>query len=362
MPKITSIFLLVFAYPLLIVGQNSKIDSLHSKIIKETNQEVKLNYYLSIAEEHYKNQIHYDSSFFYLEKIRKKAHEENLKVLEATALSNIALIYESLGQKKKSLTTQLKGLELAKKSFENSKLATLYNNIGVHYGSIEEYEKASIYLDSAYTIAKNANDSFSQAIINTSIGENYYETGDYKNSILFLKKGIETLDSISYAVPVSEVNLAKAYWDNKETEKAIKQAEKALQISQEEKSYTSAYQSNVLLSYIYTKLGPIEKELYYLRNTIAYNDTLSLSADLNDIQLKKLKEEQKEQEEQLQSLKSKDFLYNILYVIGGIILVLLAFLLYRQFKAYTFTRNIHEVQQNLIQTELDRRKNSKVRD
>ncbi|WP_299684436.1 tetratricopeptide repeat protein [uncultured Dokdonia sp.] len=355
MSKTVLTLLLAWMCSMLATGQNSKIDSLKRISKQDISAEERLKNYFTIANTYYSKQLRYDSAFVYLKKIRSLAKTSGNKEAEVVALNNQALIYEVLGDKEKAISYFDEGLYISKELGIPSRNVLLYNNIGLLYKDLEQYKKSLIYLDSAFTIVKNGKSRRLLAVVNTSLGETNYALGNYKEATHHLKTGIFILDSLKQSSSEADLALAKSYRAQKEIELAISQAQKAFQEAEKQNAPKSAYESSRELSSIYAEIGDTKKEAFYLKKVLNYNDSLSLSSDLNDIELNQLKQQQKEQEQQLQLLKDKDILYTILYIVGVIILILLGYLLYRQLKASKLTKEIHKAQKNLIQNELDRR-------
>lgn len=355
MLKSIFIFFILLSQTYSSISQTSYVDSLKGVAAQETNVTEKLKNYFHISNEYYRKQLRYDSSLVYLNKIRTIAHKEGNKEAVLVALNNQALIYDILGDKEKAISYFNKGLHVSKELNMPSRDVLLYNNIGLLYKDLKQYEKSLTYLDSAYAIVKNGESKRLFGVVNTSLGETNYAIGNYKESIHYLKTGVSILDSLQQPSSEADFALAKSYRAEKKIDLAIRQAQKAFREAQEQKAPKSAYESSLLLSSMYAEIGDSEKEAIYLKETLRYNDSLSLRTDLNDIELKELKEQQKVQAQQLQSLKDKDILYTVLYIVGAIILVLLSILIFRQYRNAKLTRDIHSAQRDLIQSELERR-------
>ncbi|GGG32546.1 hypothetical protein GCM10011344_36870 [Dokdonia pacifica] len=357
MPKSILIFFILILQTYSSISQNSYVDSLKLKAEKEPDVQKKLKHYIDISNNYFQKQLHYDSALVYLEKIRTIAHNEGIKErdIEAFAINNQAIIYYTLGDKERAVTYFNEGLSLSKKLNKPVRVALLYNNVGMIHKELEEYDKAITYLDSALTIVKTDVSKRLLGVVYTSLGETNYAMGNYKQATHYLKKGTQRLDSLKQPSSEADIVLAKSYNAEKKIDSAIIQAQKAFQQAKESKAPKSAYESSVLLSSLYSETGDIQKETFFLKTALSYNDSLSLSTSLDDIELKELKEQQREQELQLQTLKDKDLLYNILYLVGAAILIVLGILLFKIRKSAKLTKDIHEVQKNLIQSELERR-------
>ena len=358
MSRIIPIFLLACMNSMLVIGQNSKIDSLKRVTTSQIDVEEKFKNYFIIANDYYSKQLRYDSAFVYLKKIRSLAKTEENKEAEVVAINNQALIYDILGDKEKAISYFNQGLLISKELNLPSRDALLYNNIGSLYKDLEQYQKSLIYLDSAFTIAKNGKSKRLLAAINTTLGETNYAIGNYKEATHRLKTGIFILDSLEQSSSEADLALAKSYRAQKEIDLAILQAQKAFQEAEKQNAPKSAYESSRELSSIYAEIGDTKKEAFYLKKVLSYNDSLSLSSDLNDIELNQLKQQQKEQEEQLQSLKGKELLYKVLYIVGAIILLLLTIMIIKIRKNIRLTRDIHNAQRELVQSKLEQRDKS----
>ncbi|WP_299684438.1 tetratricopeptide repeat protein [uncultured Dokdonia sp.] len=339
------------------ISQTSYVDSLKQKAKTETDTQKKLKHYIDISNNYFQKQLHYDSALVYLEKIRTISKREEVKErdIEAFAINNQAIIYYTLGDKEKAVTYFNEGLSLAKKLNEPVRVALLYNNIGMIHKELGEYDKALTNLDSSLTIVKKGDSKRLLGVVYTSLGETHYAIGNYKEATHYLKKGIQRLDSLKQSSSEADLALAKSYRAQKKIELAISQAQKAFQEAEKQNAPKSAYESSRELFSIYAEIGDTKKEAFYLKKVLNYNDSLSLSSDLNDIELNQLKQQQKEQEQQLQSLKDKELLYKILYVVGTIILLLLGILIAKIRKSTRLTRDIHKAQRELVQSKLEQR-------
>jgi len=338
-----------------VLGQIPSIDNLKIKANKETDISKKIQYYIDISNDYIQKQVHYDSALIYLDKIKSIASGENQKEI-IHVINNQAIIHHTLGDKEKAISHFNEGLLFSKKMNTPYQVALQYNNLGMIHKEEGNYEKALTYLDSSLTILKPNTYKWLYGVVHTSIGETQYELGNYKEASYYLKKGVQRLDSLGKPESEADIILAKSYSAEKKIDAAIIQAKKAFRQAEQRKAPKSAYESSMLLSSIFSEMKDYENEIFYLNKALSYNEILSKSTDLEEIELYKLKEQYKVQEEQLNSLKNKNLIYPILYIVGGsVILILLSLLIYRQFRVSKLTRDIHATQKNLIQSELDRR-------
>lgn len=131
----------------------------------------------------------YDNALFYDNKYLFLARELGNKKEEATALNNIAGIFNAKGITDKALSYYEESLKLKD---EQDKAAT-YNNIGGIYHQKGEFQKAIEYGKKALEISERNGDYHGAARGMLNLGDTYRETKDFVHAEEYLTQGLKSI-------------------------------------------------------------------------------------------------------------------------------------------------------------------------
>ncbi|MDC8002809.1 tetratricopeptide repeat protein [Aureisphaera galaxeae] len=336
-------------------GQNSRIDSLKLQLKEKKSSEERAKALLDIGMEYHNRQVYFDSAFFYSERSYKLAKEYNLENMQAHALFNLGVIHNSTNDYTTAISYYNKSREIIEKLEMNRPLGGVLNNIGGCYFELEEYDTAIQYYRRALAVAEEMEDYHSLGIDYMNIGEALYMKGDLRGSKENLEHAIETLKIAEFDPSTVHLFYGRTLLALQEVEAARDEAEKALQIAQEDKHTRYVSESSQLLSEIYSQLNNYEAAYTHEKRFRIYSDSLNTAKEQNEIEKLKLNFELQEKKEELEIIIQKTKYQNIIYILACFGVLMLVILVFRQRKIVKMTKEIHLIQKRLVEQELNKR-------
>jgi len=156
----------------------------------------------------------------------------------AATLSNMALVYNELGDFEKSLELNNNALKIRTKQKDNSAIAISYNNIGMTYHLKGEYYQALTYYTKALTIRTKENDKEGQANVYNNMGQLFFDMYDNSNTwaidsaIHYFLKAYTAYIALDNRIGVAKtlLNIANIYSAQESDDRAIDAYRAALNI------------------------------------------------------------------------------------------------------------------------------------
>ncbi|WP_336515996.1 adenylate/guanylate cyclase domain-containing protein [Pollutibacter soli] len=313
-------------------------------------------------------------------------------------LNNIGSIYYYLGNYARALEYFLPSLDAAEKIGDKLRIATTTQNIGLIYMSRPvTYDQALIYLKKALKIAEELNDLDNIGSCNTNIGEIYMNMNEDSLAMIhFLtaKKASETNNSTNLPYVLNDIgklfkrkgdSTEALNWFNQAYNKASEQDSKlfkvesalemgeiyrlqgnrrgAMQYLNESVSLATEIKAASHLKQVYLSLANLYRDAKDYDNAFRYQQKYSLLADTlfnlsaDSIQSRfevGLKEKEidllkKDKEFQKLELNRQRFAKNAL-IVGMILVSLIIFILYRDYRNKTRINNILDSQKAEIES------------
>ena len=151
--------------------------------------------------------------------------------------------------------------------------------------------------------------------------------------------------------------MARTYSKLGEKEQAVKEGLDGLKIAHEKGNFKQIYELNLLLSNEFDITNSYKEAAFHTRQALLYNDSIANTEVLNQVEKLELQMKIEEQESDLENLKIRNKYLTTIYVLVILGVLLLVLLVFRQLKVSRMTKNIHDIQKRLIESELDRRNN-----
>lgn len=339
-----------------ILAQQPKVDSLKS-LLKEIEYPIeKTNLYNRIAVSFYNSQLYYDSAYYYNEKAYQIAKEYELPDKEGRALFNFGLIHTETGQTDLAIKNYLQALFVYERLKDSRGISVINSSIGALYFKEEKYDKAIAFFNKAIEISVRDKDSIGMAIDYANLGEVEYKAKRYTEA----KNHLEYAKQISSKKGLTLSSLHIAYGNTlfaqKIVDSATAEAETGLLNALKEKNIKNISEASELLYRIAYSKEDYKKALTHYKRFAMYKDSLSVAKDKHVIEMLQLNAEIRGKEEALSHMREKAKYVNIIYVLVGVGIILLIFLISRQIKVVKMTQEIHSVQKKLVGRELDERK------
>ena len=345
-----------------------------------------------------------DSAKYYYDKVLtnlKDRKTNRAKDILSTTYTNYANLYLKSGDYKKAIEIYLKADKLSKETGDIKNRIITLNNIAGCFKEINQYDKAIYYFNEALKLAKQTNDAQNIAGINIGLGQIYLQKNEFdKAQTSFLKAenilkniGFKSLLSIAYQ-GLAEVYLhkkdykkAKLYSDkalknineikddysrvsilltsglldkaNKNYNKALKKIDDALSISQRnnyldlEKKCLKEKIDILKLQKKEKLLPPLYEKYISLKDTILNKEKFK---SINDIETKYQTEKKERKIAQQQNIiKAKELetqkarTRNLLLIIGLLSALLIAFFIWRRYRAEAKAKRIISGQKAVIE-------------
>ncbi len=345
-----------------------------------------------------------DSAKYYYDKVLtnlKDRKTNRAKDILSTTYTNYANLYLKSGDYKKAIEIYLKADKLSKETGDIKNRIITLNNIAGCFKEINQYDKAIFYFNEALKLAQQTNDAQNIAGINIGLGQIYLlknefdkaQTSFLKAEKILKKIGFKNLLSIVYQglaevyIHKKDYKKAKFYSDkalkninelhddftkvsvlltgglldkaNKQYQKALKKIDQALNIAQKnnyldlekkclkEKIDILKIQKKVKL------LPPLYEKYISLKDSILNKEKIK---SINDIETKYQTEKKERKIAQQQNIiKAKELetqkahTRNLLLIMGLLSALLIAFLIWRRYRAEAKAKRIISQQKTVIE-------------
>ncbi len=345
----------LFLIPHLINAGNPVIDSLKVAANQATSIEEKVNITRNIGFEFYDSQIQYDSAYFYAKKAHTIAVENNLELEQAQTLFDQGMVLAQVGNVEDAISDYLKSINHSINAEAHFGTAAAYNNIAILYTAQKDFDIAKEYHRKSLNVAQGNDIHIFKATNTINIGDIEYQQGQFEESLATILESIKIYESFTEVPSEAYLSLAKVKDTLQRTEEAIIDANTGLKLALKENLFESIYEHAAILARLHEKSSNYKEAIRYHKLTKSYNDSIVTLEELNEVEKVMLKAKLKEQHNALVNLEEKTKYLTTIYILAAIGIFLLITLVLRQRKITRMTKNIHDIQNSLIKTELDRR-------
>ena len=288
------------------------------------------------------------------------------KIRQGSTLSSIGILYYKQKKYQKALRFHKKALEIHKRFKNQDRVAIHFNNIGNVYTDLKKYDEALFYFNSYKGIRERLKDKKGIAIALSNIGMVYIFQKKYLQTIDFCERSLLIRDKLKLRVgkmyPLWYIS--RAYAGLNQFDKAIFYGKQALEIAEEFGAKFRAIEITESLAEIYQKSGDFKSALFVYQKYKLYSDSVFNETKSEQIAEMETKygTEKKEQENKylkLQDVKNKALirqstLLNIAAVIGVVLLVVLAVVLYQSNLRKQRTNKVLLFQKQEIETQTEK--------
>ncbi len=302
----------------------------------------------------------------------------------ASTYNNIGNIYRSQGKTEKALDNYLKSLKIKEEirmgspnDIGNKKgLGNSYNNIGLVYTDQGDYVRSLDYYLKAIKIRLEIGDKQGVAYSYTNIGNIYYLQGKYEKALNNQMRSLKIDEEIGFKEGIAVVcaNIGSVYMRQNKLEKAYYYFNRSLTLSKE-----IGYKAGVKVAYIsLSELSEIQgdyKQSYNyhklysdIKDTLLNEQSSRQIAEMNtkydsEKKDKELIKKDAEISKQQAETESQNLQRNA-FIIGFILVLVLAFFILRSYREKQNANNLLEEKNQLIenQKQLVEEKNLKITD
>lgn len=287
---------------------------------------------LKIVGNIYLSQNNYSEALIYYQESQRLSEENDFQTILPHLYNNIALIYNALDEKEKSLEYFNKAYEGFKAQSLKREMAFVLFNLGDYYYEEKNIVKADEYYRKTLDIFIETKNLIDAASVYAVLSNNSFNKGRYELSLEYLQKGYDLYrqQSMPYSGPKSLVKvrllayLGRTYSSLGKTSLAINYLNEAMDLATQNNYLTWIEFCAYEMSTIYEKKGDTKQALNYFKIYEQFGDSI-----LNESSIKKItqlemqyafdeniKERELEASRKETEQQRKEFIYLIILIIG----------------------------------------------
>ncbi|MDC8002810.1 hypothetical protein POV27_01980 [Aureisphaera galaxeae] len=342
-------FLLVSACAL---GQHSRIDSLRVLAKETKSKKEKAKHYGNISMVYWQTQLHYDSSYYYNEKAFKIGQEIEDTTLYAKAYFNYGGIYMMLEQYDMALENLAKALVYDKSLKDTFNIAADYTTMGGVYYYKKDFKNARNYYLKCSDLYGQIDNKTGLQVSLSNLSKTELEIGGrLKEAKEYMERARDLSEQTGFYYPNLYIGYGKILFQENDIDGAQKEVERGLQLSKERNEALTTVEALDLLYNIETQKNNLQAAIEILNEKMVYEDSLSLAKNEKSIENLKLNFMIADGEAALLRLSQKRKYDTIIYALIFLAVLLLLGLFFRQMKIREMAKQIHGIQQKLIEHE-----------
>ena len=283
----------------------------------------------------------------------------------ATSYSNIGLILSDQKKNEKAIMYYEKAISIFIAVGDSLKLSSNYSDLGAIYEEMHQDEKARKYLYLALDCGQKSNNMNTVATAHTNLGASFISAGLPDSALFHLQKAIglwEKQGDIEGLIPCI-VNVAYIYSKKGNMQKSLVYVEEANKMARAMHSLHFIAETEKILSEIYRDSRDFQKADEHYRQYITARDSMFneenaariVKSEMNYEFEKKqmeLSREQLKKDAEAEATRRKQQV--IIWVVSGslVLLVIIAFLVIRQFRFRNREREM-QLEQKLLRSQMN---------
>lgn len=338
-----------------------------------------------------------DSSIAYTTNAYKLAKELKNNYLLCRATIRLGIVFQNISDYKKATIYFKEGIRLAEVLNDKQLLAQGYNSFGNLFALQKQYPQASEFFNKALVVSKEINDTRKVSVILMNLanieyniayfsndykkcnaaykeaydwavmakdtgqqisclgnwGMSYGDEGKFELSIEKLTKAIELANLTNHQSDLIFLYhyLGRTYGSMKQNDKALEAFSKSLKLAFEFKDVDYQSENYYCMAESNYELGNYKVAYDYFEKYKNTEDTLTskeLASELNTIKVKYDTEKKQKEIELLKVNANKDKITKISLLVGAVMLLVLAFLLFNRYRLKSKTNTLLERQNSII--------------
>jgi tetratricopeptide (TPR) repeat protein len=304
----------------------------------------------------------YKTTLAYFLRSLKARESLNDKKGISESYNNIGIVYGFLKNYDQALGYHLKSLKTREEMNDIAGQAASYSNIGIVYNDQGKNEQALDYHLKALSIRTRLGDKYGMANSYSNIGVIYHDIGNYESALEFHTKSLEIKEELKdkRGMAVSYTNIGSAYEMKKKYPAAIRFQTKAFELANEIGALETIKFASQSLASIYKATRNYEKALLFqeqysrVKDSILNLEKLEEMAGLKaDFEIGKKEQEltliAKTKEAEQKAELDKQRTINRSVIIGGLLVLLLALVLYSGYRQKKRNNILLEEQKNRVE-------------
>jgi two-component system, NtrC family, sensor kinase len=376
-------------------SQNQRIDDLKQRLATATTDTIRVHLLSNLCNS--LSGINPDSALYYGDRAVALARKIKYPKGEIQALSFTSGVLNSSGNLPKALSMAFEALQIAEKHKLEAQKKWPFIFISGVYASLKDFSKAIHFRMKALRIAEAENQANSIIIENLSVGNLYIQAEQLDSASFFLNRALKLweakpqgsknaimyglgeiearkghhvlamayfqqslnlLDSTNHrALSRIYMSIASLYKNKNQRDSSIYFAKKALQESQPILNKLNIIEASTLLSELYEDIS--EKESYdYYKLAVTTKESLFGAGNIQAIQEMIALEEERKREVARVNAAFQNQLKQYALLVGLVLLLLIAFFLYRNNQKEKKARNLLQIKNEEIQLTLSQLKST----
>ncbi len=219
--------------------------------------------------------VHWEASLAAFESIRDEQGMANI-------IGNLGAVYSTLGDDAKAVEYFLRALRMAEDSEDSIRIATCLLNIG----SIYSYKSATVdqslpYYLKALQISEEIQDLDAVGISSFNLGDYYFQKNDYDSALFYFEKSLvaygNTLDVAPSLNNIGRIYALKGYY-----QKAIQYQQEALGIAETADAKLEMAQALLGLADTYQQQGNLKLAIDYFERAKNMAEEIESNYDIKD--------------------------------------------------------------------------------
>ncbi len=291
----------------------------------------------------FKSINHNTKALFYYEKALEFRKELGDESLLSYTLNDMGTVYKNLKNYEKALELYNEALEIRRNLADKIGIAGSYKNIGIIYKEKKQYDVAVLTYEKALSLYEETNDKKNVANVLNYIGNVFLEKNKPDDAVKYYKKALNVSHETSYkeGIIFSNLNLADLIIKKGKKNESIPYLDEALNVARDIDLKEALLRIYDLFNDLYAGMGDYKKAWEFKKLHAEIKDSLMAEENIKkiaEVQVKYLVYKQDKEmsekkfellQKQSQLATEKSIRYFLLF--GLLIILLVLFLLYRQY-------------------------------
>ncbi len=260
------------------------------------------------------------------------AEKNQLTFAAIECLNNIGVFYNDLKDYSKAIDYFRRGLTLAVANQYLYKATQIEMNIGSLYMDLNQIDSASYYINKAYLKSKNLprNTTTILKVVYSYLAELQFQQGNYEKAFKYAHKSIVVNKNVGDSRFLSRgYNILSVFFKKlNQPDSSIFYAKKGLYEAQGINYKSGILDASKLLAELYESKDP-KTAVYYHKIANSANDELYGPSKTLDLHKTLAEEQERQRQKEAQRTEYQNRLKQYAYLTGLLVLLLIAFLLYR---------------------------------
>ena len=260
------------------------------------------------------------------------AEKNQLTFATIECLNNIGVFYNDLKDYSKAIDYFRRGLTLAVANQYLYKATQIEMNIGSLYMDLNQIDSASYYINKAYLKSKKfpRNTTTILKVVYSYLAELQFQQGNYEKAFKYAHKSIVVNKNVGDSRFLSRAYNTLSIFFKKlnQPDSSIFYAKKGLFEAQEINYKSGILDASKLLAELYESKDS-KTAVYYHKIANSANDELYGPSKTLDLQKTLAEEQERQRHKEAQRIEYQNRLKQYAYLTGLLVLLLIAFLLYR---------------------------------